>query len=731
MVGLLLTLAMTWITWVMVRTQLRVTAALAAADHSNQALVERTRELAESEGRVRIKLEALLSPEGSLETLDLADLIDCRELQEVMENFFRLTNIAVALLDLKGKVLVATGWQEICTRYHRVHPESARNCLESDTILSQGVEPGTFRTYRCQNGMLDVVTPIRIGGRHLGNLFLGQFFFDDEVPDREGFRLQARRLGFDEEDYLACFDRVPRWSRDKVALVMHFYMQFAAMISRLSHANLTLARTLMEQQRTRGDLIVAKEQAESANRAKSTFLASMSHEIRTPLNAILGFAQVLARDPTLTGPQRDGLDAVQRAGEHLLTLINDILDMAKIEAGHMTSMVAPFDLHRLIVQTEAFFRQPARDRGLTLKIEQDPVPPYVLGDKLHLRQVLINLIGNAIKFTGTGGVTLRVSRATGEVDTRFSVQDTGMGIAPEEQDRLFKPFSQTLTGLMSEQGTGLGLALSSQYVRIMGGDLSLESTPGTGSCFSFRPRLPPTGADVSSQAQGQDSIVGLEPGQPVRRVLIVDDLADNRAPLRALLKGWDPKSNLLELREGADGQEAVAIWREWQPQILFMDMRMPVLSGEEATRRIRALEAADPDAVRTLIVALTVSAFQEDRERFLACGCDDYASKPFKAEELVAILEYRAGLKFLRGGTPSATLCPLSPVEVASRLLAQPEEWSTALRAAVELGDFARITRLVEQIGGQDPALSTLLSQWAYDYDWEAFTQALQRGVTD
>lgn len=395
----------------------------------------------------------------------------------------------------------------------------------------------------------------------------------------------------------------------------------------------------------------------------------------------------------------------------------------------MTSLVAPFDLHRLIVETEAFFRQPARDRGLTLKVEQDPVPPYVLGDKLHLRQVLINLIGNAIKFTGTGGVTLRVSRAEGKVDTRFSVQDTGMGIAPEEQDRLFKPFSQTLTGLMSEQGSGLGLALSSQYVRIMGGELSLESTPGTGSCFSFRLRLPPTGADVSSQAQGQDSIVGLEPGQPVRRVLIVDDLADNRAPLRALLKGWDPQSNLLELREGADGQEAVAIWREWQPQILFMDMRMPVLSGEEATRRIRALEAVDPDAVRTLIVALTASAFQEDRERFLACGCDDYASKPFKAEELVAILEYRAGLKFLRSGTPSATLNPLSPLEAAARLLAQPEEWSTALRAAVDLGDFARITRLVEQIGDQDPALSTLLSQWAYDYDWEAFTQALQGGM--
>ncbi len=187
--GVLLSLALAWIVWVMVRAHLRVTAVLIATDRSNQALAERTRELAESEGRVRLKLEALLSPAGDLETLDLADIIDCRELQRVMENFFRLTNLAVALLDLKGKVLVATGWQEICTSYHRVHPESARNCLESDTILSQGLEPGTFRTYRCKNGMLDVVTPIMIGGKHLGNLFLGQFFFDKDdsllriIPD--------------------------------------------------------------------------------------------------------------------------------------------------------------------------------------------------------------------------------------------------------------------------------------------------------------------------------------------------------------------------------------------------------------------------------------------------------------------------------------------------------------------------------------------------------------------
>ena len=240
--GGVLSLILALVAFALNRNHLRVTAALAEAGRANRALAERTSELAASEGRVRAKLNALLSPEGNLERLNLADIIDCREIQRLMENFFRLTNVAVALLDLKGQVLVATGWQEICTKFHRVHPETARNCLESDTILSQGVEPGTFRTYRCKNGMLDVVTPIMVGGRHVGNLFLGQFVFDDEPLDREGFRAQARRYGFDEAAYLAAYERVPRWSREKVALVMHFFMQFAEMISRLSHANLQLAR---------------------------------------------------------------------------------------------------------------------------------------------------------------------------------------------------------------------------------------------------------------------------------------------------------------------------------------------------------------------------------------------------------------------------------------------------------------------------------------------------------
>ena len=724
--GALLTLALAVLAFALKRNHLRVTAALAVADRANLALAERTRDLVESEGRVRAKLEVLLAPDGDLQTLDLADIIDCHEIQRVMDNFFRLTNLAVALLDLKGRVLVATGWQEICTRFHRVHPDTARNCLESDTLLSQGVAPGTFRTYRCKNGMRDVVTPIMIGGRHVGNLFLGQFVFDDEPLDREAFRAQARRYGFDEAAYLAAYERVPRWSREKVTLVMHFYMQFAEMISRLSHGNIQLARALTQQKQSEADLIAAKEQAEAANRAKSVFLASMSHEIRTPLNAILGFAQVLARDTGLNAAQRDSLVTIRRSGEHLLTLINDILDMAKIEAGRMTSQVAPFDLHLLITEIEAFFRQHARDRGLCLTVERSVIPRTVAGDKMHLRQVLMNLVGNAVKFTTAGAVTLRVATAAGE-GIAFSVLDTGMGIAADELPRLFEPFSQTTTGRTVQGGTGLGLALSTQYVRLMGGELRVASVPGAGSCFSFTIALPPAPADEPAALPSALPVVGLAPGQPVCRILIVDDQEDNREPLRVLLASLNPQPPVIEVREAADGREGVAVWEVWQPHVIFMDMRMPVLSGEEATRQIQALMAARSGAMRSVVVALTASAFDDDRERFLACGCDEFACKPFRAEELFAILERRAGLRFVRA-EPGPARALLSPAAAADRLAASPTSWRAGLQDAVALGDFGRISALLEQHRDADPPLYETLAVWAYNYDLEAFTRVLAGG---
>ena len=391
----------------------------------------------------------------------------------------------------------------------------------------------------------------------------------------------------------------------------------------------------------------------------------------------------------------------------------------------MIQQAAPFELPRLIADIEAFFRQRVRDQGLELTIETRGLHRVVVGDKLRLRQVLINLVGNAVKFTPAGQVTVRVERANGD-SVRFSVRDTGAGIAAEDLTQVFKPFTQTATGRAVHEGTGLGLALSSQYVRLMGGALAVDSTPGQGSSFTFTIALPPATTAEPDAARGElFPAVGLAPGQPVCRVLIVDDQQDNREPLRALLDTLNPQPPVLEFREAADGQEALAVWETWQPHVIFMDMRMPILSGEAATRLIKARISARPDAVRSAIVALTASAFGENREQFLACGCDEFACKPFRAEDLFAILERCAGLRFIRGAAPSVTDRGLSLQTLAIHLAACPARWRTDLGAAVVLGDFIRITTLLETLKDTHRALYAALSAWAYNYDQDAFVALL------
>ncbi|MBN1261501.1 MAG: response regulator [Anaerolineae bacterium] len=507
----------------------------------------------------------------------------------------------------------------------------------------------------------------------------------------------------------------------------------------------SLINNLQEQvaQRT-AQLERAKEEAEAANRAKSLFLANMSHELRTPLNAILGFAQLMARTPDLTADQRENLETINRSGEHLLNLINDVLTMSKIEAGRMVLNENSFDLFKLLESLEDMFLIRAVEKQLALIFERaGDVPQYIHADEGKLRQVLMNLLNNAVRFTEKGHVTLRVSKhglaaplspAEASQDAppfplvlRFEVEDSGPGITDDELDALFEPFVQTAIGRASQQGTGLGLPISRQFVHLMGGDLAVSSAgiPGLGSCFRFTIQARLAGlveTDTQSMLHSR-RVTGVAPGQPRYRLLVVEDDKANRRLLVKLLVGLG-----FEVREASNGKEALGLWQAWRPQLIWMDMRMPVMDGYEATRRIKAVVEEETP----VIIALTASVFEESRTAILAHGCDDFLRKPFRAVEILEMLTRHLGVHFTYGDGSIAQAnehpgkrAPRAADAVAqvggetqfiTRLAALPQEWLTALEQATMLGDPEWLSALIEQIRAPDPALANALDILAQEY---------------
>ncbi|MDZ8092653.1 MAG: ATP-binding protein [Nostoc sp. DedQUE05] len=585
----------------------------------------------------------------------------------------------------------------------------------------------------------------------------------------------------------------------------------------------------------------------AANLAKSEFLANMSHELRTPLNAILGFTQVMSRDYSLSSEHQENLAIINRAGEHLLKLINDILEMSKIEAGKITLNSSSFDLIHLLKNLEEMLHLRAASKNLELLFEYAPdIPKYIETDENKLCQVLLNLLGNAIKFTEKGSVTLRVRLGAGDwglgagdwgLGTReseeklnfsfsplphasypsassaqspipnpqsliFEVQDTGCGIAPQELDLLFEAFEQTEIGRKFQQGTGLGLAISRKYVQLMGGDITVSTMPGVGSTFAFDVEIALTCPREIPIDQIKSQIRALAPSEKVYRILVVDDSKESRILLVKILTSLG-----FEVNEATDGSEAIANWESWQPHLIFMDMRMPVMDGYEATRIIKAREIghgtantsrrfpklkqlvssgsqylaeeltdsgegevlkvvcksstpettgaiendasgastwckrmptalAPPDDfsrtmpdrsnTNTIIIALTASAFEEERQKILSIGCDDFIRKPFKQEVLLEKLSKHLGLKYTNQVETTNTVVAdrgtqifVSVAELLGHLSQMSPEWLQQIHYAAASCSDELILELLKEIPSDNAQVFQVLRDLANNYQFE------------
>jgi len=507
-------------------------------------------------------------------------------------------------------------------------------------------------------------------------------------------------------------------------------------------------RTLeLERETTRAKQ--AEDAATVANQAKSTFLANMSHELRTPLNLILGFSQLIGRSPYLPPEQQEHLGIITRSGEHLLTLINQLLDLSKIEAGRATLNETAFDLYYLLADLQCMFQIKADSKGLQLLFDRTPdVPQYVHSDEVKLRQVLINLLSNAIKFTKAGTVSVRVSSAmdngplvigNGQESTNhqlpitdyqlhFEVEDTGSGIAKEELDKLFQPFVQTKTGQQLQEGTGLGLTIARSFVQLMGGEITVSSWVGKGSLFKFDIKLSVVGtADIKSQ-QPTRRVLALEPNQLSYRILIADDALENR---QLLIKLLSPLG--FELWEASNGIEAIEIWEKYCLHLIFMDMRMPMMDGYEATKQIRLRERNREDeqakiqtSQATAIVAVTAHSLEKERITALRVGCNDFIHKPFREADIFDVLHKHIGVRFIYAESTAASTETKVEILTPEAIAALPPDLVANLRQAIYNLDVELMQTLIAQISELNQPLAIAIASLAKDFKYRQLLDLTQ-----
>ncbi|MEB3281687.1 MAG: PAS domain S-box protein [Lyngbya sp.] len=549
---------------------------------------------------------------------------------------------------------------------------------------------------------------------------------ENAIKNKGEFQVEHRLVGFPENTWMLAKGKAIVNSQGKVTRVVG------------------VAIDISDRKATEAELVKAKEAAEVANQAKSIFLANMSHELRSPLNAILGFSQLLNGSSNLTPEQQNNLNIIQRSGEHLLSLINEILDLSKIEAGRTILIEEAFDLWELVEEIQDLFRLKASQKNLQFFFILNPnLPRYIKSDRVKLRQILVNLLSNAIKFTRQGTVTLEanvsenspvclIDSETSGVELHFKVSDTGVGIESEELDYLFQPFVQTQSGIQSQQGTGLGLAICQGYIKLFGGRIEVNSQPEVGTTFEVKVTVMPVdSAESIPEIYSENRVIGLQPNQPRYRILIVDDEAYNRQLLEQILASVG-----FELQTANNGLEAVRKWQSFQPHLIWMDLKMPVLDGYEATRQIRLLETQSQasGSSRTVIIALTASAYNYQKEAALQADCDDFLQKPLQIGVILNKITEHLKVQYLyeEFSRPSQTVCRENDLShIQSELATLSPNWKFRLTEALLSLDAEEINRLITEIIPEKEELANYLKYHTDNFNYESILKLIEAEEED